>query len=296
MLSPARASILAALVGVAACSGSDPTPADPDAGGGDGDGGGGLDAPGVVPGTPGCGQPSTIATQTWVSTPLDVGGSPRQYFVRLPDGYDPARRYPIVYQLHGCSTAPNREANNVPVENASGADAIHIRGRAADTCWDAAPTGVDVAYFDAMRTAVEAQWCVDPARRFVTGYSSGSFMAHRLACLRGDLLRGVATIAGGQGGSNCAGPVAALLIHDANDTTVNISASQQARDNHLIRNACAAASPPTPTEHPPCVSYGGCTAGLPVVWCQTSGQNHARQDGLAAPIFWDFLSTLPARP
>jgi len=31
------------------------------------------------------------------------------------------------------------------------------------------------------------------------------------------------------------------------------------------------------------------------VWCQTSGQNHARQDGLAAPIFWDFLSTLPAR-
>jgi hypothetical protein len=28
------------------------------------------------------------------------------------------------------------------------------------------------------------------------------------------------------------------------------------------------------------------------VWCQTAGQDHSRQDGLAAPIFWSFLSSL----
>lgn len=289
-----RAWLLVVLVGAACSSSGDPPAADA-ADDGDGGGGGGVDAPGVTPGTPGCGEPSAIATRTWVSMPIDLAGVPREYFVRLPDGYDPTRRYPIVYQLHGCSSSPNREANNVPVENASGDDAIHVRGRAAASCWDTAASGVDVAYFDAMRTEVEARWCVDPARRFATGYSSGAFMAHRLACLRGDLLRGVATIAGGQGGSSCAGPVAALLIHDENDSTVAIRASVQARDNHLARNGCATATAPTPTAHPPCVAYSGCATGLPVVWCQTSGQDHARQDGLATPIFWDFLSTLPAR-
>ena len=102
----------------------------------------------------------------------------------------------------------------------------------------------------------------------------------------------MATIAGGQSGSNCTGNVAALLIHDDTDATVNIDQSRQARDNHLVRNACTAPSASAATDHPPCVEYAGCAADKPVMFCQTTGKNHDRQDALAGPIFWWFIESL----
>ncbi|CAN5837390.1 hypothetical protein BH11MYX3_BH11MYX3_13070 [soil metagenome] len=249
--------------------------------------------PGPIAGTAGCDKLSSLALEQYVMRTITVSGGPRDYFIRLPAGYDPARRYPVVYQQHGCSTAPNRETNNVPLQAQVGSSAIIVRGKAASDCWDTATNGVDLPYWDAMVADVEAAWCIDPTKRYATGYSSGSFMTHRLGCLRADKLRGIVTIAGGQAESSCSGTVAALLIHDANDNTVNISASIAARDSLLTRNGCDKVTAPTATDHPPCVAYSGCAAGKPVVWCQTANQDHSRQDALAAPIFWDFLSKLP---
>ena len=257
-------------------------------------GDGGTDTGGdPIAGTAGCGNANTLALEQYVMRTITVGGGPRDYFIRLPAGYDPTRLYPVIYQQHGCSTSPDRETNNVPLHAQVGTSAIIVRGKAATNCWDTSTTGVDVPYWDAMVTDVEATWCIDPAKRYATGYSSGSFMTHRLGCSRGDQLRGIATIAGGQAETTCSGTVAALLIHDANDNTVNISASIAARDSLLTRNGCDKVTPPTPTDHPPCVAYAGCTSGNPVVWCQTANQDHSRQDALAAPVFWDFLSKLP---
>jgi polyhydroxybutyrate depolymerase len=243
-------------------------------------------------GTPGCGQPAVDPTAQWIEHAIDVGGTMRQYWVWLPEPYDPARAYPVVYQFHGCSDSEDRQNNNPPVQDQSGADAIQVRGKAVGPCWDTAGQGPDVAFFDALVTDVEATWCADAERRFATGYSSGAFMTHVLACVRGDALLGVATIAGGQAGGDCTGPVAALLIHDTDDPTVGISASRAARDAHLERNGCDAVAAPTPVDPSPCAAYSGCDEGLPVVWCETSGQGHSRQDGLAAPAFWGFLSAL----
>jgi len=253
------------------------------------DTGGGADTGGGGTRSAGCGMSSALEEEAFVSQSLS---GDRTYFVRLPAGYDPSRAYPIVYQLHGCSDSATREDNNVSVHNESGADAIHVRGRAASNCWETATDGPDVPYFDAMVAAVESDLCVDTTRRFLAGYSSGSFMTHRLACIRGDMLRGVASIAGGQSGRDCAGNVAALLIHDRDDGTVNISASEGTRDNHAMRNGCDLEAARTPTDHPPCEAFVGCEAGLPVVWCETSGMNHSRQDGLSAPIFWSFFQSL----
>lgn len=244
-------------------------------------------------GSAGCGMSSSLATAEWVEQTLDVAGMARTYFVWLPDGYDAARAYPVVYQFHGCSDSATRETNNPPVQRESGADAIHVRGRAAARCWDTAAMGPDVAFFDALVAQMEATYCADPERRFVTGYSSGAFMTHRLACVRGDVIRGVASIAGGQTGRMCEGQVAALLIHDQDDGVVNITASRGARDALLAANGCDVDAPRTPTAHSPCEQYAGCDSDYPVVWCETMGMNHSRQDALAAPAFWDFLSALP---
>lgn len=255
-----------------------------------------VETDGGGPATPiassGCGKALTGAEATWVKRDITVGGAARQVYVRAPAGYDPDKKYPVVYQLHGCSSSEQRETNVVPIEKSSGNDAILVRGRAAANCWDTKDDGPDVAYFDAMLDDVEKAFCVDEGRRFVTGYSSGSFLTHKLACIRGDKLRGVATIAGGQGGTNCKGSVAALLIHDANDKTVNISQSEAARDAHLSRNGCDSPPKSSPGKTAPCVEYAGCDAGKSVVWCPTTGKDHDRQDNLAHPIFWSFLSGL----
>jgi polyhydroxybutyrate depolymerase len=248
---------------------------------------------GDPPGTAGCGMPAVDASSEWIGHSIDVDGVPREYWLWLPPDYDPERAYPVVYQFHGCSDGEDRWTNNPPVEQSSGADAIHIRGKAIASCWDTNPQGPDVLFFDALVPYVEATWCADPTRRFVTGYSGGAFMTHVLGCVRADLLRGVASIAGGQPGTDCPGRVAALLIHDANDNTVNISASIAARDDHLTRNNCDA-SMSAPVDPDPCVAYAGCDPGLPVVWCQTAMQDHSRQDGLSGPAFWNFLAALPA--
>jgi polyhydroxybutyrate depolymerase len=260
-------------------------------GGGEaGSGQGGDGGSGGTVGTDGCGVALAEPTEEWVAKTIDVGGVTRDYFVYLPPGYDAERRYTVVYQFHGCSGDPNRENNNVPVQDASAGDAIVVRGRAVENCWDTSQDGPDVAFFDAMVGAIEGAYCADPERRMAAGYSSGSFMTHLLACSRGAELRGVASIAGGQTGSNCTGDVAALLIHDIGDPTVNISASVGARDQYLAANGCGDTT--EAFEPAPCLSYQGCEAGLPVVWCETTGQGHGRQDGLAAPAFWNFFSSL----
>jgi len=253
--------------------------------GGDGGSGGAV-------GSEGCGQAAADVTETWVAKTVDVGGTTREWFVWLPSGYDPQTPYPVVYQFHGCSGNVEKQNNNPPVQNESGPLAIHVRGRAVDNCWDSTANGTDVAFFDALVSEVEATWCADVDRRFATGYSSGAFMTHRLACDRGDVLRGVASIAGGTAGNGCAGKVAALLIHDDTDPQVNISASESARDRHLTNNGCDAGAPTTPGNYAPCEVYAGCDAGYPVVWCETTGQGHSRQDALSAPAFWDFLGSL----
>ena len=254
----------------------------------------GSSSTGGPAGSEGCGVPAADTPMTWSEHTLDVGGVERRYWVWLPEGYDPMRPYPVVYQFHGCSGGDSPQNNNPPVQDQSGSDAIHIRGRAVGECWDSASEGADVMFFDALMADVDATLCADPARRFATGYSSGAFMSHRLGCERADVLRGVATIAGGMGGSDCPGQVAALLIHDVDDGTVGIGASIGARDAYLERNGCDLEAGTTPVDPEPCAIYSGCDAGYDVVWCETSGQDHSRQDGLSAPAFWGFLSALPA--
>ena len=241
-------------------------------------------------GSAGCGMAVSDTQGDWNAKTIDVEGTTRDYFVFVPPGYDPMRAYPVVYQFHGCSDSADKENNNVPIQNESQGDAIIVRGRAVGNCWDTTGEGPDVKLFDAMVASIEAGYCADSEKRFVAGYSSGSFMTHLLGCSRGGMLAGVASIAGGQTGQNCTGPVAALLIHDSDDPTVNISQSIGARDQYLAANHCAATTQPFDPD--PCQQYDGCDAGLPVVWCQTAGHGHDRQDALAAPAFWNFLSAL----
>lgn len=256
-------------------------------GGGAGGGGGGS---GPKP-SMGCEKATTQALDEWVDSMVMTSGANRPYAVHLPLKYDEKRAYPVIVLLHGCGDGKN----NVPMEDAVGTDAILVRGTgsAASTCWDTAANGKDVAFFDDMVKDVKARFCADESRVFAVGYSSGSWLVNQLTCIRADVLRGGASVTGGESASGqCGGPVARIFIHDSDDTTNVISGSEKARDRQLTQNKCDKAAPAMAVDPSPCKLYQGCAAGYPVEWCQTSGKQHGRQDSFAPTTFWNFFKKL----
>jgi len=238
----------------------------------------------------GCGKTTTQMPNQWVSGMVTTGGGERPFAVRLPLNYDPMRAYPVIVLLHGCGN----ETNNVNMESLTKSDAILVRGKgsASGTCWDASPKGSDMLFFDAMVAATKERYCADTGRFFVAGYSSGSWLANQIGCIRTDVIRAAGSVAGGDPGHQgvtCMGPMARIFVHDRGDMSNVISGSVAARTRMLTQNGCDANAQPVAEDPSPCVRYQGCKAGYPVVWCETTGEGHNRQDNLAGPAFWNFF-------
>jgi poly(3-hydroxybutyrate) depolymerase len=236
------------------------------------------------------------ALNSWVEQPkLNVAGTDRQWWVWLPTNYDPMKAYPLVFNFHGCGGSDNI----VPMNKVTGDKAILVRGTGISqgVCWDANATGNDVKFFDQMLADVSAKHCVDTSRVFTTGYSSGSWLVNTLDCERGDKLRASGTVSGGTYGdkSKCKGKYARIFVHDQDDMDNKISDGDDKELPRLVTaNHCLPASADNPVmEAPaPCARYQGCDPGYPVIWCQTQGKMHARQDSLAPDAFWGLFSSL----
>jgi poly(3-hydroxybutyrate) depolymerase len=265
-------------------------------GGSAGGGAGSAGSAGSGTSTPsaGCNMPAGQALGSWVEQPkLNVSGTDRQWWVWLPTGYDPAKAYPVIFTFHGCG-GPD---NIVPMQKVAGDKTILVRGTGISNtnCWDQGPNGTDVKFFDQMLADVLAKRCADSSRVFATGYSSGSWLVNSLECVRGDKLRATGTVAGGkQFGDNqeCVGRVARIFVHDGDDPENPISyGNDDERDRLLELNHCMM-SAPVPEEPAPCARYQGCDPGFPVIWCQTEGEGHNRQDDLAPGAFWKLFSSL----
>jgi polyhydroxybutyrate depolymerase len=259
-------------------------------GGGSGAGAtGAAGSGGAAVASPGCGTSPTEAPTAWVEKSLDVDGTARQVWTYLPENYDPARAYPVVFLFHGCGN----ETNNVRMESVIGEDAVMVRGRAVEDCWDTGTNSPDLAFFDAMVADVEARLCIDTSRRFAVGYSSGSWLINTIECVRGGVLRAAGSVAGGAPRRNdCSGMIARVFVHDLDDNDNDISGSETERDRLLDVNGCDTTTEPVPEDPEPCARYQGCEPGYPVIWCETAGEGHGRQDGLAAEASWKLFSEL----
>jgi poly(3-hydroxybutyrate) depolymerase len=138
--------------------------------------------------------------------------------------------------------------------------------------WDLTAAGMDMPFFDAMLARMSADYCVDPARIFVAGQSYGGLMTEAVGCLRGDVVRAIAAIAGSgpNNTSQCKGPVAAWIVHGMDDDSVPFTSGQKSRDFWVMKNGCAT----TTTQGTPmqCQNYEGCMPGYPVIWCQHVGE------------------------
>jgi poly(3-hydroxybutyrate) depolymerase len=278
-------------------------------GGGAGTGGQAPNGGEVEVASAGCNKPTTIEPGTFAEA--TIGG--RKTWIRLPPTYDEKRVYPLVFVWKGCSSAG---VSMLGMPNVVGEDAILAQGDfpAGADCYDTGDGSAytDIPVFDALLEHVEANYCVDKAHVFSVGFSSGAWLTQLLACQRGDVLRGIGTIAGAfkpafTKGATCAGDgLAAFMVSDLDDHNNpfhdedNDGDSVEAAVNHwLVANGCTdttwtmqAGTPATPDESV-CRAYAGC-GDNPVELCLTSGKGHDIQPNLSLPGMWQmFQATLP---
>jgi len=271
-------------------------------------GGGGSGATGAVGPTGGATEPAPTdgcnATSWPESGPytIDVGGTQREYIVTLPDGYAGTQPMKLIFVYHGLTGTMEQTASGFwgyfGMQGISDGSAIFVAPQGLpsepggdDYGWRNTDSE-DTAFHRAMIERFTVEYCIDAQRIFTTGMSFGGVMSNSVGCEVGDLVRAIAPIAGagpgfGQwGGPGCVGQVAALLIHGSADTTVSLDMGLESRDHWIEANGCSTDSTPVaPTQY--CVSYSGCAAGYPVIWCEHEG-GHTVPD-FSAQTIWDFF-------
>jgi polyhydroxybutyrate depolymerase len=256
-------------------------------------------------GSPGCGRPPP----TSVPDHVELEGRERSLIADLPTKYDSSHPHRLVVAFHGRTNNNAQVRAYYGLKQPAGDPTIFVYPlalRQADGTFSWSDPGDksdslrDYALFDTIVARFAQDYCVDPDRIFVVGHSLGASFVNSLACARGDLIRGVGSVAGGVQRSHCRGSVAALLLHNPADKLVPWVEGERARDSLVAQNGQdEAVAEPTEVGSFECERFAAHDPANPVVWCphhqdQTSkGRYYPHQwpSGTGEAIM-DFFETL----
>jgi polyhydroxybutyrate depolymerase len=251
--------------------------------------GGASSAHGETPSC-GCGAPPPAAPPTV----LEVDGRARDLITVVPNGYDADLPHDLVVAFHGRTTSNTQVRQYFGLERAASRPTLFVYPAglvAADGKFSWYGRGEpgdrlrDYALFDGLLVALGAAYCVDLERVFVVGHSLGASFANSLACARGDVVRGVGSVAGRIWDAPCSAPTAAMLMHNPDDDLVPVSRGEHARDHALAQNGLEHVVPrawePAVLD---CERYGPPDAHDPVVWCPHS--EDTTRTGRYYPHLW----------
>jgi poly(3-hydroxybutyrate) depolymerase len=242
-----------------------------------------------------------------------AGYTARKYFTTLPTGWEPTKPYPVLFYGPGCGattaegspwTGGTIATNYIYAQllPATVTSQTVVPSNAAPGCFQAGKAGLsdspDGPYFDQALAEIEAKYCVDRGKIYVSGWSSGGWLAPFLACSRGNVVKGVVIGAGGlfYDHGPCTGGAAVMWIPATGDGENGIVdvvdghdiGSGQGFSIFVKANACSAASQAwTPTNN---VALTGCNA--PLRWNPVGG-GHGASLTILATEGWKFLSALP---
>lgn len=236
---------------------------------------------------------------------ITVGGGARTYGLFVPDGYDGRRTFPLVFVFHGDGGTGAGIRNSFKIEAEAAGGAMFVYPDGAGKTWvidSAAGIGRDVDFVDALAESLKQTHCVDTKKIFAAGFSKGAYFTNMLGCLSKMGLRGVIGHAGGgpfgldgsgtkfdnNGQLVCPQPtVAALQVQGETDGNVPLSEGTKARDHWRRVNGCQTSSKAFAPS--PCITYDGCQAGKPEIWCQIPGLGHQIWPTNGVKVTWDFI-------
>jgi polyhydroxybutyrate depolymerase len=268
-------------------------------------GGGGSGTGGAVSSL-GCGK-APPASERYS---IDVDGAMREYIIAIPDDYEPTRPYPLVFAWHPLGGSAQQVAGMSSngyygLRAQADGDAIFVAPEGlpfngGNLGW-ANANGGDIEFLRSMLDRFGGELCIDESRIFSTGFSFGGMMSFAVGCAMGGVFRAIVPMAGNTQVSGCVSgtePVALLGFHGLDDTVVSIDGGRRGRDEFVERNGCTDQTMPADPNwcggvaenYQPCscVSYQGCTAGYPVVWCEFTGPHTPAPS--SATTIWNFFS------
>jgi polyhydroxybutyrate depolymerase len=223
-----------------------------------------------TPITPSAGCANGNATPPTGQMSLTIRGAQANYLVTLPPGYSGSSPMPLIFGFHGRNRTflefEQVDASQIRTQLENRAVMVFPQSQGGPGWNFDAEVPPSIEFFDALYTQMLANYCVDTSHVFAVGHSSGGYFSHILACRYGEKLRGIGVVSGQLQENDCSGNVAAIMIHSPGDVVVPFNGGVAARDYLIARNACTQATVPGPVA--PCVTYQGCTDGLPVAWCQ----------------------------
>jgi poly(3-hydroxybutyrate) depolymerase len=251
----------------------------------------------------------------------------RNYWVRLPTGYDNTKAYPLVFEGPGCGGAGNNlysisifDATVIRVGLSPSKDAeVYHATNPGQGCFDDKndDSSVDWPFYETLYDQLASTLCFDRNRVFAGGNSSGAWFSNELGCrYAGDPKRPVRGIMPNTGGlptdpkyvPTCTTkPMAGFWSHEVGDTTNPFSGNIIAMDRALQVNGCTVSAGVTETyanattasnftpfpvggDMTSCKRYKGCPDLTPMVVCPLPGNNHASHDAVVDPGWPAFLS------
>jgi polyhydroxybutyrate depolymerase len=219
----------------------------------------------------GCGKTVTIGTSQQTMT---AAGLERGYYLSIPESYDPSVPQRLIFGYHGSNYTgvmmrQYLDLEEPPLEEGSifvYPDGLPLEGQPDHIAWELDADGRDIAYFDELLAKLQSEFCIDNSRIFVNGQSFGGLMTNAVGCLRGDVVRAIAVVAGsGPRSNSCQGQVAAWLTHGMDDESVDFESGEGSRDHWVEANGCSTTT--LPGEPAACQVYQDCDPGHPVIWC-----------------------------
>ena len=239
---------------------------------------------------------------TFAEKTVMLGGVARTYHLAVPTGLVMGKAAPLLFVLHPAGDEnPENMRDWFAVESKlAGAIAVYpqaLKRTRSDGSggniprWDV-DGKEDLAFFDAILASTKDAYCIEPAKTFLTGFSSGGNMSQQLACLRQKDIGAMAVVAGpGPFVDTCDGPITAWMTHDVDDKALPVGGARSSRDFWLEQDGCDRAKTTPVAGRPECKRYDACTSKRSLVYCETSGVGHD-EPAFAVDAIGAFLSGL----
>jgi len=245
---------------------------------------GGVLQSGLVAPVPGCSRPQA---PTGVIDLADAGWS-RQGGVLVVPPSVPGTPLPVVFGFHGAFSSGEIVRARFGLEGPADGGAIFIYPNAVQGTWDVGPNSFDGRRLDALLSLLAQNYCIDPARISIAGFSAGAVFTLFLGCNVPTPFHAMAVVAGTNDNRNdtrcCKGTLSAIHIQGTVDDAITLLEGQNARDDSLFRDACQHTPAPVDSH---CVGYS-CPAPLAVNYCEWPGDHDI--PGFAGSEIWRFLS------
>jgi len=176
-----------------------------------------------TPPSSGC-TPARTATTGDATATIIVGDVERSFITHTPASYDGSQAVPLVFVFHGfAQTGEFIKGYTLFGDLGEEQDfvTVFLDGTGVPSRWndDGNITAADdVQFFSELLAKLEEEYCIDPDRIFLSGYSNGGGMAQRIACTHPDRIAAVGTVAATY--VDCRAQVPWIAFHGIDDPLV----------------------------------------------------------------------------